>query len=143
MKKFLSIFIMAFIILWSCVFAQSVIPEWESNDNAWSYVSGVSVWWKVLEMQKDLAWHLSLPDQFKTWIMNWDTILDYSAYLVKFLWELALFAWAVAIIFLWYKRITKNVLWESPKGLVMVIVWVLVVIFAYVIVKLIWSAFIS
>ena len=146
MKKLLLIFVSIF-MFWLC-FAQqwpSLIPTEEGWSNVWDYVSWVSVPWHVLEKQRDLikSWNLSMSDQINSWIMSRDTILDYCVYLVKFLWEVALLAWAVAIIFLWYKRITKNVFWESPKGLVMVVIWILVVIFAYVIVKLLWSAFIS
>ena len=143
MKKLLSMFILIFVWYIGFTQAQALIPEWWNNP--WAYVSGVSVWWHVLEEQKNLikSGNLSLWDQFATWIFSWDAILDYCVYLVKFLWEVALLIWALAIIFLWYKRITKNIFWDAPKGLTMVVVWILIVIFAYVIVKLIWSAFIS
>ena len=143
MKKLLSIFISIF-ILWLCfTHAQSLIPGWW--DKAGWYVSEVSVWWEVMAKQKDLikSWDMTLSDQLSSWIMSWDTILDYCVYLVKFLWEVALLVWAVAIIYLWYKRITKEFLGNQPKGLTMVIIWILIIIFAYVIVKLLRSAFIS
>lgn len=143
MKKLLFMFILIFVWYLSLTQAQSLMPEWWDNPAA--YVSGVSVWWHVLEEQRNLirSWDLSLWDQFASWIFGRDAILDYCVYLVRFLWEVALLVWALAIIFLWYKRITKNIFWEAPKGLTMVIVWILIIIFAYVIVKLIWSAFIS
>ena len=149
MKKVLTIFV-SFFMLWLCfIYADDVnmelMPAPTSSGKAAEYVSGVSVWWEVMARQRDLirGWEMTLWDQLATGIIGRDAILDYCVYLVKFLWELALLTWALAIIFLWYKRITKNVFWESPKGLTMVVVWILVVIFAYVIVKLIWSAFIS
>lgn len=143
MKKLLSIFVLLF-VWWLCFTqAQALIPEWSSN--VWAYVSWVSVWGHVLEEQRNLikSWNMTLWDQLASWIMSRDTILDYCVYLVKFIWELALLIWALAIIYLWYKRITKNIFWDAPKGLTMVVIWILIVIFAYVIVKLIWSAFIS
>lgn len=142
MKKIISILLLTFIIIWWFVQAQSIIPQW--GDVA-GYVSWVSVWWEVLERQKDTVsnWEMSLWDQLASWIMGWDTILDYCAYLVRFLWEVALLIWALASIYVWYKRIFKNLFPEPPKGLIMVIVWLLIVIAAYVIVKLLWSAFIS
>lgn len=143
MKKLLSIFVLLF-MWWLCFTeAQALIPTWTTN--VWSYVSWVSVWWHVLEEQRNLikSWNMTLWDQLASWIMSRDTILDYCVYLVKFVWELALLIWALAIIYLWYKRITKNIFWDAPKGLTMVVVWILIIIFAYVIVKLIWSAFIS
>lgn len=142
MKKFLLIFVSAFILLSWYTQAQSLIPEWWGR--AAEYVSQVAVPWQVIQEQKNLIknW-ISMSDQFASWIFGWDTILDYCVYLIQFLWEVALLVWAVAIIYLWYKRITKNLFWEAPKGLTMVVIWLLVVIFAYVIVKLIWAAFIS
>ena len=143
MKKFLLILVSVFVLLWWFTQAQSLIPKEESSTV--EIVSWVSQWWRVLENQKNLikSWSLTMAQQINTWIMSWDTILDYCVFLIRFLWELALLIWAVAIIFLWYKRITKNVFWEAPKGLTMIIIWLLVVIFAYAIVKLLWSAFIS
>lgn len=143
MKKLLSIFVLLFLWCLSFTQAQELIPDgW---GNAWSYVTSVSVWWHVLEEQRNLvkSGNMTLWEQLASWIMSRDTILDYCVYLVKFVWELALLAWALAIIFLWYKRITKNIFWEAPKGLTMIVIGILVVIFAYVIVKLIWAAFIS
>lgn len=141
MKKILSIFIATFVLCLWFTRAQSLIPEWGSVSD---YVSWVSVPWHVLEKQKDLikSWNMSMPDQINSWIMSWDTILDYCVYLVKFLWEVALLTWAVAIIFLWYKRITKNIFMDTPPFL-KVIIWILVVIAAYVIVRILRFAFIS
>jgi len=148
MKKILLMIMCIFTLLSSFARAQQtnveLLPEW-NEDKVIEYVSWVSVWWEVMERQKDLVknGNMSMADQIRSWIMGWDTILDYCAYLARFLWEVALLVWALAIIFLWYKRITKNVFWEAPKGLTMIIIWLLVVIFAYVIVKLLWYSFIS
>ena len=148
MKKILLMVMCIFTLLSSFARAQQtnveLLPEW-NEDKVIEYVSWVSVWWEVMERQKDLVknGNMSMADQIRSWIMWWDTILDYCAYLARFLGEVALLVGALAIIFLWYKRITKNVFWESPKGLTMVIIWLLVIIFAYVIIKIIWFAFIS
>jgi len=122
----------------------SIIPGWWSND-VWELVSHVWQWGHVWEIYNDtLKTHnLSLAEKFASGIMDWDTILDYCVYLVKFLWQIALLIWAVAIIYLWYKRIVKNIVPENSSGFGKIILWLVVVIFAYVIVKLIWSAFIS
>ena len=146
MKKLHKIF--TIILIWFFCFTiyvywqdVSIIPQWTNVE--W-YVSWVSQWGKVWENYRNTVenWNLTLWQQLSSWIMSWDTILDYCVYLVRFLGEVALLAWAVAIIFLWYKRITKNIFMDTPPFL-KVIIWILVVISAYVIVKLIWSAFIS
>lgn len=144
MKRLLKIFM--FVILVSCcwsVLAQdiSIMPGW--ND-MWDVVRSIATWGKVWENYREEAKKPhTLWEQFISWIMTWDTILDYCVYLAKFLGQVALLVWAMAIIFLWYQKITKTLFTDKPKGLVMVIVWILVIIFAYVIVKAIRSAFIS
>lgn len=147
MKKVLGVLaILLTMISWLAFAADdiAIIPEWETSIAA-EKVEKVSSGWKVWKMYRDVVENddLSLWDQLASGIMSRDTILDYCAYLAKFIWELALLAWAVAIIFIWYNKITKNIFWESPKWLTLVIVWLLVIIFAYAIIKLIWSAFIS
>ncbi len=132
-----------------------IIP-WATNSNVWQMVNNVREGWKVWEKYKDAAygpettsnnkrvrpgWNLSLWDQFATGIMTWDTILDYVVYLVKFLWQLALLSWSLMLIYYGYKKATEHlkfngVIWK-------VVIWILVISFAYVIVKIIWSMFIS
>jgi hypothetical protein len=126
----------------------AIIPEWNASWNttvAAEKVKEVSSWWNVWKIYRKIVdeENMSVWDQLASGIMNWDTILNYSVYIAKFLWEIALLAWAVAIIFLWYKRITKNIFWDTPKWILLVIIWLLIIIFAYAIIKLIWSAFIS
>lgn len=122
----------------------SIIPEGWGN-NAAKAVNEVSVWWQVWRNYRKIvdANELSLWDQFASWIMSRNTILDYIVYLVKFLSWLALLVWAVAIIYLWYKKIALQYFSKQPPAFVMVIVWILIVTFAYAIIKLLRSAFIS
>lgn len=122
----------------------SIIPEGWGN-NAAKAVNEVSVWWQVWKNYRKIvdANKLSLWDQFASWIMSRNTILDYIVYLVKFLSWLALLVWAVAIIYLWYKKIALQYFSKQPPAFVMVIVWVLIVTFAYAIIKLLRSAFVS
>lgn len=118
-----------------------IIP-WNSNSNIWNTVKSVGEWGKVRDNYKDRAnSNMTLWDQFASGIMTWDTILDYAVYLVKFLWQLALLAGAIMIIYFGYKKATEHLkfwgtLWK-------VVIGILVISFAYVIVKIIWSAFIS
>lgn len=146
MKKLLTILAIIFVTWCSMAFAAddiSILPKW-SWTNAAQKVERVSSGWKVWSVYNEvLEEDMSLWDKLASGIMDRDTILDYCVYLVKFLWEVALLIWAAAIIFLWYKRIVRNIFWEAPKWLTLVILWIIIIIFAYVIVKLIWSAFIS
>lgn len=147
MKKLLKIFM--FVALFSScwvVLAQnnsdiSIMPEW---NNVWDMVKSIWSWGKVWEnYRNEASKQHTLWEQLSSWVMTWDTILDYCAYLAKFLGEVALLVWALAIIYLWYQKIVGSIFTEKPKGLTMVVIWILVITFAYVIIKLIWSAFIS
>jgi hypothetical protein len=147
MKKVLWILAILFTVVSWLVLADddiAIIPEWDTTLAA-QKVKEVSSWWNVWKIYRKIVdeENMSVWDQLASGIMSRDTILDYCAYLAKFIWEVALLAWAVAIIFIWYKRIMKNIIWEAPKWLTLVVIWLLVIIFAYAIVKLIWSAFIS
>ncbi len=132
-----------------------VIPE-SDNGNLWKIVTDIWVWWEVWDKYKDEAYwkedtvwdkrirrwsDMSLGDQFASGIMTWDTILDYAVYLVKFIGQLALLVWALWIIYFGYKKATEHLKFEGK--LWKVVVGILVISFAYVIVKVIWSMFIS
>lgn len=147
MKKVLGILAILFTMVSWLTFAAddiAIIPEWETSIAA-EKVEKVSSGWKVWKMYRDVVENdnLSLWDQLASGIMSRDTILDYCAYLAKFIWEVALLVWAVAIIYFWYTKIVKNVKPEKSGPLWMIVIWLLVIIFAYAIVKLIRSAFIS
>lgn len=134
-----------------------VIPESEqSSTNIWQTVENIGEWWSVWDNYKNTAYweetevwwvrsrpggNLSLGDQFASWVMTRDTILDYAVYLIKFIWQLALLAWALMIIYLWYKKATEHLKFNGKFG--QIVIWILVISFAYVIVKIIWSMFIS
>jgi len=76
-----------------------------------------------------------------SWVMTWDTILDYAVYLIKFIGQLALLVWAIMIIYFGYKKATEHIKFNGT--LWKVVVWILIISFAYVIVKIVWSMFVS
>lgn len=133
-----------------------IIP-WATNSNVWQMVDNINEGGKVWENYKNTAYwtettsnnkrvrpwsNLSLWDQFASGIMTWDTILDYAVYLVKFLWQLALLSWSLMLIYYGYKKATEHL--KFNNGAVWkIVIGILVITFAYVIVKIIWSMFIS
>ena len=132
-----------------------IIP-WSTTSNIWEEVERIKVWWSVWDKYKDIAYgtkvwdtntrvwsNRSLWDQFASWIMTWDTILDYAVYLVKFIWQLALLAWAIWIIYYGYVKATEHLKWSGGWKLWMIVVGILVISFAYVIIKMVWSMFVS
>ncbi|MCK9466715.1 MAG: hypothetical protein M0P94_00060 [Candidatus Absconditabacterales bacterium] len=134
-----------------------VIPDSEQSSSSVGNVvdnirEGGSVWKKY----KDTAYgketinnnkrtrpggSLSLGAQFASGVMTWDTILDYAVYLVKFIGQLALLVGAIMIIYYGYKKATEHLKFGGTLG--KVVIGILIISFAYVIVKLIWSMFIS
>jgi hypothetical protein len=158
MKKIITL--LSIIVAWITTFTVAqvwfeVIPESESSaSNIGSTVDSIRVGGSVWEKYKDTAywpknaswgrtWNsdFTLGDQFASGIMTWDTILDYAVYLAKFIWQLALLVWAVMIIYYGYKKATEHIKfsWTIWK----VVIWILIISFAYVIVKIIRSMFIS
>ena len=153
MKTIITKLLLTFILLISVILpnissAQSIalIPESEqSNEDIWNVINEIAEWWKVWDNYNETlkSGDLSLSDQFKTWVMNRDTILDYVSYLAKFLWQLALLVAAIAIIIVWYqKAIAAFGDGGTSSPIIKVVAWLLVIIFAYFIIKLIYSAFI-
>ncbi|HKL43810.1 MAG TPA: hypothetical protein VJ892_00860 [Candidatus Absconditabacterales bacterium] len=134
-----------------------VIPESEqSSTNIGETVKEIGEGGSVWDNYKDTAYgeenevggvrsrpggNLSLGDQFASGVMTWNTILDYAVYLVKFIGQLALLAGALMIIYLGYKKATEHLKFNGKFG--KIVIGILVISFAYVIVKIIWSMFIS
>lgn len=142
------------LLILSCIFMVSY-PVY-AQQSSLEIIPGVSRWDSPAEIVETIGssgWHvrdqykkytqsedLSLWEQFATGVMTWDTLLDYSAYIFQFLSQLALLVWAVMIIFFGYKyAIGKGTMSALRK----LILWILVVIFAYVIVRTIWYMFIA
>lgn len=149
MKKIIKLLIVLTCFIWaisSINFADdiSIIPEW-STDNAWQKVKEVSVWWQVWKNYRDIvnSWNLSLWDKFASGIMSRDTILDYVVYLIEFLSWIGLLIGAVAIIYVWYDKLALQYFKWTPKWVIAVIIWVIVLSFSYAIIKALRSAFVS
>lgn len=144
MKKLLFAIVSIFTIF-GVTFAQQqwqasleIIPKWNNPGQTVEEInSGWNVW--KIYREKSEAW-MSLWDQFATGVMTRDTILDYAVYIMKFLWQLALLVGAVMLVYFWYQKAIAK--WTN-SALVHLIIWIFVVIFAYVIIRTIWYMFIA
>lgn len=98
-------------------------------------------WWKVMETYTKTAEKLTLEEQLATWIMNRDTILNYLVYVVKFLSQLWLAIGTIFIMFAGYKYIVSVFNWwkADSKTLKNAIIWVIIVIFSFAIMKFLTS----
>lgn len=81
--------------------------------------------------------------QLSTGIMNWDTLLDYIVYLAKFIGQLGLLIAALVFILMGYKKAVEAFGGSAKSPIAMVIKGLLIIIFAYFIVRMLYNAFLS
>ena len=100
-----------------------------------------SEWWKVNEKYYQASLDLSTSQQVAWWIMNRDTIMNYLVFIVQFLSQLWLVVWGLFIMYAWYKYVWSVFnWWKVPSETVKnAIVWILIVIFSYAIMKILTS----
>ncbi len=142
--------IMAWAMLNQNTYAQdeagfSIIPksEWLDGNEIKDIAVGGSVWDKYNEKAKNIGeGDTGTADQIQSGIMTWDTILNYIVYLAKFIGELGLLIAALVLIYMWYDRAVKVFLFSNSK-ISSVIKGLLVIIWAYLIVMLVYNAFIA
>lgn len=124
----------------------NIIPELESWEVEEVSAKVEEIWkkpWKVWDKYNEIAaseW-FSTSQQLSSWIMNRDTILNYLTFIIKFLSQLWLLVWTVFIMIAWYKYIISLFNWwkvpsESIKN---AIIWIIIVIFSYAIMRILTS----
>lgn len=102
--------------------------------------------WYVQDKIRKIAdeWDGQIWKQLAGWIMNWNTIPNYLVFVVQFLSQLWLAVGVLFIMYAWYKyMISVFNGWRLPTETVKnAIIWVIIVIFSYAILKtmtsLIW-----
>lgn len=161
MKKFTIIIIALFAALWLVfyfwqnTFATSIeiIPKAENSD-PWDIVDCVAGKGTKADCTKWTVWsrynkeltkpknELDLWTQFATWIFSWNSIKLYAAYILRFLLQVGLLIGAGMIIISGYKYATAVYKWSDPgkKDIINAIVWVLVIIFSYAIIRILQAA---
>lgn len=163
MKKLL-IFVFLIISFCSVIYADEfvIIPEswqWSSKSGWWytdpdevaqqavkevTQASAWSLWSKYNEKAKEMDDNIWA--QIASWIMTWDTLLNYVIYIIKFLSQAWLVVWAASIIFWWYKYWLQVFTWNAQEGsraIKFAIIWVLIIIFSYGIMKILLWMFIE
>lgn len=140
--------------MYGSLFAQNlqIIPE--TDEDVWKVVNNVwKDWWKVWDNYNREAAALQekgdLWAQMASGVFTWDTLLDYLAYLIKFLSEVGIFVWACFIVYAWYLYATSifnSDSWATSKwntAIKNAIIWVIVITFSYAIMKAITAAFLT
>ena len=123
----------------------------EFNDRAAMIVELIGETWewsvndRYNEQAKDIADDWDLWMAFKTWVMNWDTLMAYVVYLMRFINQLGLLIWGIMILYAGYQFAwTIFKFWDATKGKSAIknaIIWILVIVFSYAIWKWLESMF--
>lgn len=152
MKYFIGLFL-SLGLYWS-LFAQNlqIIPEVKPSDGVEQAVTTIAdSWWHVWDAYNQQAGVFkekkNLAAQLASWIFTWDTLLDYLAYLIKFLSEIWIFVGACFIVYAGYLYATNIFTGKDPssanKAISNAIIGVLVITFSYAIMKAIVAAFLT
>lgn len=98
-------------------------------------------WQHVMETYRAKAKELTTAEQINSGIMNRDTIMNYLVFVIKFLSQLWLVVWAGFIMYAGYKYMLSvfNANRTSPDMIKNAIIWVIIVVFSYAIMKTLTS----
>lgn len=121
-----------------------IIPELEDDEltEVQQAVAEIwQTWWSVMDTYKKKAVELTTEQQLASWIMNRDTIVNYLVYVIKFLSQLWIVIGVVFIMYAWYKYMISIFNWfKTPSTTIKnAIIWVIIVIFSYAIMKILTS----
>ncbi len=123
-----------------------IIPESETDnaydDKAASIVKlvwdddGRSVNDRYNEQAKDILddWDIWLA--FETGVMNWDILLSYVAYVIRFINQLWILIWSIMILYAGYQFATSIFWWNVSNWKTAIknaIIWIIVIVFSYAI----------
>lgn len=142
------------IVLPTITFAQNleIIPEAQNKDEVVTSVKTVGdTAWSVRKNYNSEAERLAAKHdiwaQMASGIMNWDTILDYVAYLIKFLSQAGIFVWALMIVYAGYiyasTAFTGGDISSGKTAIKNAITGVVIIAFSYAIMRVVVVAFLS
>lgn len=150
-----SIFVMSLIFIPTITTADSnelevdwfeIMPKLEPDEIADVNTKIKQIWeapGKVREKYNETANSsgFTTSKQIASWIMNRDTIMNYIVFIVKFLSQLWLLVWAWFIMYAWYKYMLSVFNWwkTGSSTLKNAIIWVIIVIFSYAIMRIFTS----
>ncbi len=158
MKIFYLLFLLFINFFFSFSYWQSsyyIIPQagtwsedmWEMVRSIWEISPAERGEWITVRTKYNESYdeiHEDLWAQFATWIMSWDTILNFAAHLVAWMSQIGLIIWAAMIIYSWYIYASSVFTWNATKWADPVknaIIWILIIIFSYAIIRIITEMF--
>ena len=97
--------------------------------------------WKVSDNMYIAHKNLTFRERWAAWILEVDDIMNYLVIVIQFLSQLWLVVWTIFIMFAWYKYIVSVFNWwkAASSTLKNAIIWVIIVIFSYAIMKIFTS----
>lgn len=100
-----------------------------------------SEWWHVWDNYNEAASGMKTSEQIISWIMTRDTIMNYLVFVIKFLSQAGITVWALFIMYAGYQYMTSVLSNSKPdnKMIKNAIVWILIVIFSFAIMKALTS----
>ena len=157
MKKFSTKILLSFLVLWLFL-----CPHFSTNaddlDVDWLAITQKLTTWEVEHTNRRINFLWSNPGQFWKnyhkahgdlsfrerifwWILEIDDVMNYMVFVVRFLGQLWILIWMFFIMFAWYKYMLSVFnWWKTPAStLKNAIIWVIIVIFSYAIMKILTS----
>lgn len=119
------------------------LTDWEVSKVNAQIKTIWSEWWQVWKHYNDEASRMKTSEQIASWVMTWDTVVNYLVFIIRFLSELWLLVWAAFIIVAWYRYMSSAFSWawtsKATWALKSAVIWVLIVIFSYAIMRILTS----
>jgi hypothetical protein len=122
----------------------NIMPELDDNE-LWKINDQIkTIWseaWHVMDHYNEEASNMKTSEQLASWVMNRDTIMNYLIFFVQFLSQIWLVVWTVFIMYAGYKYMLSafGKGGVSSKIIVNAIIWVLIIIFSYAIMRILTS----
>ena len=97
--------------------------------------------WKFWKSYHDAHEDLNFWERLATGVLEIDDLLYYMVFVVQFLSQLGLLVWVCFIMYAWYKYMLSVFNWwkTGSSTLKNAIIWVIIVIFSYAIMKILTS----
>ncbi len=129
-----------------------IIPKVEEDPS--DMVERISnSWWKVRDQYDYEAYEMwwsqknnrNLWQQMASWVMTRDTLIDYTVYALRFMSQISLIVWALMFIYNGYQYVAYGISWENPssESIKHAVIWILIVIFSYALMRILTRAFLT
>jgi hypothetical protein len=106
-------------------------------ENIWTAEKDVTVLDRYNKKADEIEGKRNLWMAFQTWVFNWNIVISYLAYLMRFLNQVGLLIWGIMILYAWYMYATSvfwrwNV-WKWRSAIKNAVIWVIIIVASYAI----------